>query len=106
MTNKFYKFCNRVTSDPMFGAVMIFSISFIFSGYFVQVSSVDDGGVRCNKIQDIDDRTFCTKMNGVTIVLAFAVPIMAGLSTYILAKKKKLQGKSDLPRSRRLLRYG
>ena len=101
--NKFYKFCNRVTSDPMFGAVMVFSISFIFSGYFIQVSSVDDGGVKCNKINDLDERTLCTKMNGVSIILAFALPIMAGMSTYILARKKKFQGRYDLSRGRRLL---
>lgn len=91
MTNKVFKFCNKVTSDPMFDAVVVFTMSFLLSGVLLEMSSALDGGVECNKYSTQEQRTFCTKLNGVFLVLAVGVPIILGISTYILAKKKRLE---------------
>lgn len=95
MTNKVFKFCNNITKDHMFGAVVIFSISFLISGLFIEASSALDNGEHCSRYKTQDARTFCTKTNAVGIVLAVALPIMFGISGYILGKKKRLTYKKE-----------
>lgn len=90
MTNKIFKFCNKVTKDPMFAAVVVFTMSFLVSGVLLEASSALDNGEHCSRYKIQDDRTFCTKANAVAIVLAVSLPVMFGIIAYILGKKKRL----------------
>ena len=87
--NKLFRYCNRVTSKPLFPAVVVFSLSFLVAGALLQVSSVGDNGIACNEKTTVTEKNLCTKLNIIFLVLAPTLPLMAGLSTYLYGRKKQ-----------------
>lgn len=88
--NKVFKFCNQIANRPAYPAVVVFSLSFLISGVLIDFTSINDGGVECNK-KPVNLKNLCTKLNGVIMILAPTVPIMAGLGTYYYFNKKEKQ---------------
>lgn len=76
------KFYYKVTNDPIFPAVVVFSLLFLISGVLVEFSSLNDNGERCSKYSSQDLRVVCTKVNALLSVLAVSVPVIAGIITY------------------------
>lgn len=88
MTNKVFKFCNKITKDPSFDAVVVFTITFLLASVLIPMTSALDGGEYCNHFNKEAKRSLCTKFNGVILVLAIAVPVILGLLAYHFAKNK------------------
>jgi len=87
--NKVFIFCNRITRGPIFPAVMVFTLSFLIAGVLFDMSSAKDGGVECNNYSTQDERSLCTKLNGIFLVLTIGVPVMGSIVTYMVAKRKE-----------------
>lgn len=87
--NKVFKFCNRITRGPLFPAVIVFTLSFLIAGVLFEMSSAKDGGVECNTYPTQNERSLCTKLNGVFLVLTIGVPVMGSIVTYMVAKRKQ-----------------
>jgi len=86
MSNKLFKYCNRVTSKPLFPAVVVFTLSFLVSGALLQMSSIGDNGIACNEKTNAE-KNLCTKLNVIFLILAPTIPVMAGITTYLIGKK-------------------
>ncbi len=86
--NKLFRYCNRVTSKPLFPAVVVFTLSFLVSGAFLQMSSIGDNGIACNEKTNAE-KNLCTKLNIVFLILAPTIPVMAGLGVYVYARNKQ-----------------
>jgi len=91
MNNKVFKFCNRITKDPSFDAVVVFTMTFLLASVLLPMTSALDGGKYCNHFNTESKRSFCTKTNGVILVLSIAVPVILGLLAYHFAKNKAKQ---------------
>ncbi len=86
--NKLFRYCSRVTSKPLFPAVVVFTLTFLISGALLEVTSVADGGVNCNNKPQAE-KNLCTKLNIIFLILAPTIPVMAGLSVYVYARNKQ-----------------
>jgi len=95
MTNKLFRYCNRVTSKPLFPAVVVFTLTFLIAGVLVDLSSVADGGVECNN-KPVAEKNLCTKLNIIFLILAPTIPVMAGLGVYVYARSKQRQWAKDV----------
>lgn len=98
--NKLCKNCNKVTTQPHFPAVVVFVMSFLVAGAIIEQTSALDGGVECNTHDTQKERSLCLKLNGVALILAITVPIMASIAVYKLAKDQA--SKCHLSRKERL----
>jgi len=96
--NKVFKLCNRVVSKPAYPAVVVFSLSFLISGVLLDFTSINDNGEACNE-KPLKQKNLCTKLNGIIVILAPTLPIMAGLGTFAyFRKKEKEQFSKNAPR--------
>lgn len=91
--NKIFKFCNRITNNALYPAVVVFSLSFLISGVLIDFTSINDGGVECNS-KPLKQKNLCTKLNGIIIILAPTIPILAGLGTFAYFRNKEKQLKN------------
>jgi len=82
-----YKFANTVTKDPMFSSVVVFTLSFLVSGVLLEMTSAGDSGIVCHE-KNLELKNLCTKLNIIFLVLGVSIPIIAGLSTYYVVRKK------------------
>jgi len=93
--SKLFRYCNRVTSKPIFPAVVVFTLSFLIAGVFLEITSVADGGVNCNNKPQAE-KNLCTKLNIIFLILAPTIPVMAGLGVYAYGRKKLRQSEAYL----------
>lgn len=91
--NKLFRYCSRVTSKPLFPAVVVFTLTFLISGALLEVTSVTDGGVNCNNKEQAE-KNLCTKLNIIFLILAPTIPVMAGLGVYVYARNKQRKDKN------------
>ncbi len=54
------------------------------------MSSIGDGGITCNEKTNAE-KNLCTKLNIIFLILAPTIPVMAGLTTYLIARNKQRQ---------------
>ena len=88
MSKALYKFANTVTKDPLFSSVVVFSLCFLVSGLLLEMTTVLDGGQVCHDDTTVGLKNLCTKLNIIFLVLAGTAPVIAGLSTYLVVRRR------------------